>query len=457
MLDLYQGDKMRILRKNKNDKIKKSKEIIKKEKEKIRNEKRKIKEEKKEKFYNTKFGKILKKITLKTDNTSPISPRHQIFSILYFEFLGFLLCLLILFCLSGGRNFIKLYTDLYKLINVYDTISNNYYGDLDKDKLIDNAIDSMLSGTGDDYTTYSNQKDTNSFLETVEGTYDGIGCMVSMNENGNIIIVNVFENSPAKSAGLQVGDIVLKVDGEDYQGKTSEDMSNYVKNNHKKKVEFIIKRGDEEKNINVTTKKVEVPSVTSKVIDSEGKKVGYIDITIFSSVTYDQFKKQLTELEKKKIQALIIDVRNDSGGYLNSVTDISSIFLKKGKVIYQLEDNKKKEIIKDKTKESRDYPIAILVNAASASASEILASAIKESYGGLVVGTQTFGKGTVQKTKKLSDGTMIKYTIQKWLTPNGNWINEVGVTPTNAVAYDTNSTDDNQLQKAIDLLIKKIK
>ena len=168
-------------------------------------------------------------------------------------------------------------------------------------------------------------------------------------------------------------------------------------------------------------------------------------------------KKQLTELEKKKIQALIIDVRNDSGGYLNSVTDISSLFLKKGKVIYQLEDNKKKEIIKDKTKESRDYPIAILVNAASASASEILASAIKESYGGLVVGTQTFGKGTVQKTKKLSDGTMIKYTIQKWLTPNGNWINEVGVTPTNAVAYDTNSTDDNQLQNAVDLLIKKIK
>ena len=161
-------------------------------------------------------------------------------------------------------------------------------------------------------------------------------------------------------------------------------------------------------------------------------------------------------MEKKKIQGLIIDVRDDSGGYLTSVTEISSLFLKKGAIIYQLEEGKKKEVVKDKTAEKRGYPIAVLVNAASASASEILASAIKESYHGFVVGVNTYGKGTVQKTKKMSDGSMIKYTVQKWLTPNGNWINEKGVTPTDIIANESTSKDD-QLEKALELVKGKIK
>lgn len=450
--------KMRIFKKNKNDKIKKSKEIIKKEKQKIKEEKKKLKEEKRQKFNQSTPGKIINKIFLrKVSNNENVTLKNKIFSSLGYELLGFLICLLVLFFLSGGKNFIKLYHDLQKLINVYDTVTSNYYGDLDKNKMIDKAIDSMLSQTGDNYTTYTTQKETNSFLETVDGTYEGIGCMVSMDQEGNIIVVSVFEDSPAKKAGMKEKDIILKIDGQDYKGKTSEDMSNYVKNSKNKTVKLTIKREGEEKEITINRKTVEVPSVESKIIEQDGKKVGYIDITVFSGVTYEQFKNQLEKLEKKGIQALIIDVRNDSGGYLTAVTDISSLFLKKGKIIYQLQDDKKKEVVKDKTKESRSYPVAVLVNAASASASEILASAIKESYGGLVVGTQTYGKGTVQKTKKLSDGSMIKYTIQKWLTPNGNWINEKGVTPTNAVEYDVISEQDKQLQTATELLCRKIK
>ena len=450
--------KMRIFQKNKNDKIKKSKEIIKKEKQKIKEEKKKLKEEKRKKFNQSTPGKVINKVFLpKTLDNENVTLKHKIFSSLGYELLGFLICLLVLFFLSGGKNFIKLYYDLQKLINVYDTVTSNYYGDLDKNKMIDKAIDSMLSQTKDNYTTYTTQKETNSFLETVDGTYEGIGCMVSMDQEGNIIVVSVFEDGPAKKAGMKEKDIILKIDGQDYKGKTSEDMSNYVKNSKNKTVKLTIKREEEEKEITINRKKVEVPSVESKIIEQDGKKVGYIDITVFSGVTYEQFKNQLEKLEKKEIQALIIDVRNDSGGYLTAVTDISSLFLKKGKTIYQLQDDKKKEMVKDKTKESRSYPIAVLVNAASASASEILASAIKESYGGLVVGTQTYGKGTVQKTKKLSDGSMIKYTIQKWLTPNGNWINEKGVTPTNAVEYEVTSEQDKQLQTATELLCKKIK
>ena len=451
-------DNQKKISKKENEKINKSKEIIKKEKEKIKDEKRKIKADKRQKFYKTKLGKLIKKV-FKTDNIekNEMSLKEQIFSMLYFELMGIVLCLLVLFALSGGKNYIKLYKDLNKLINVYDTIVSNYYGDLDKEELIDNAIESMMNGVGDSYTTYTDKEDTDAFLENVDGTYEGIGCMVSMNENNEIFVVSIFEDSPAEKAGIEENDIILKIDDVDYQDKTSEDMAEYVKNNDKAKIKLLIKRGEEEKQITINREKVEVPSVTSNIIESDNKKIGYIDISIFSAVTYEQFEKALTKLEKEDIDGLIIDVRNDTGGYLSSVTDIASLFLEKGEVIYQLEDSKTTEKIKDETKENRSYPVAVLINAASASASEILASAIKESYNGFVVGTNSYGKGTVQKTKKLSDGSMIKYTVQKWLTPDGNWINEIGVEPTNFVELNSEENADTQLEMAKNLIIEKLK
>ena len=325
--------------------------------------------------------------------------------------------------------------------------------------MIDSAIESMLNEAGDSYTTYSNKKDTQSFLENMDSTYEGFGCTVATNISNEIYVVSLFENSPAAAAGLQKDDVILKIDGISFEGKTSEDMSNYVKNSKKSKITVVIRRKDEEKELTVNRKKIEIPTVEGKVIDNT--EIGYIQINVFSAVTSEQFKKVLINLEKEKIKGLIIDVRGNSGGYLSSVTDISSMFLKKGDIIYQLENGSKIEKIKDKTKESRSYPVAVIVNAASASASEILASAMKESYHGLVVGTNTYGKGTVQKTKQLKDGTMIKYTVQKWLTPKGNWINEIGVTPTDFVEYktatETEVTSDRQLQKAIDLIAEKLK
>ena len=198
----------------------------------------------------------------------------------------------------------------------------------------------------------------------------------------------------------------------------------------------------------------------SKIIEQDNKKIGYINISIFTSITTKQFKKQLAKLEDKEIDGLIIDVRDNSGGYLSTVTDISSLFLKKGQIIYQLSSKSGVEKIKDNTKESRSYPIAVIINKNSASASEILAGAIKESYKGYVVGTKTYGKGTVQQVKKLSDGSMIKYTIENWLTPDGNWINEKGIEPTDEVElskeYYENPTNenDNQLQKALEVVSK---
>lgn len=371
----------------------------------------------------------------------------------------------ILMCFGGisiitGKNYLAVTKDLKKVVDTYYAIVDNYYGELDKDKLIDGAVEGMISSVGDTFTSYSDIDSTSSFDETINGSYEGIGCTVATLEDGTISVIDMFENSPSYKAGLKVGDIILKVDGESYEGKNSNDISNYIKNSGKSKIVLTVKRDNEEKDISINLSKVEIPHVSGKVIEQDSKKIGYIKISLFASNSYKQFKNKLDELEKSNIDDLIIDVRDNSGGYLSSVTDICNLFLDKGKVIYQLEDSKGKVKKKDTTKEKRKYDIVVLINGGSASASEILASAIKESYGGDIVGTNSYGKGTVQQTKKLLDGSMIKYTTQKWLTPDGNSINEVGVTPTKAVElneeYFNNPTteNDNQLQEAINIIIK---
>lgn len=371
----------------------------------------------------------------------------------------------ILMCFGGisiitGKNYLAVTKDLKKVVDTYYAIVDNYYGELDRDKLIDGAVEGMISSVGDTFTNYSDTDSTSSFDETINGSYEGIGCTVATLEDGTISVIDMFEDSPSYKAGLKVGDIILKVDGESYEGKNSNDISNYIKNSGKSKIVLTVKRDNEEKDISINLSKVEIPHVSGKVIEQDSKKIGYIKISLFASNSYKQFKNKLDELEKSNIDDLIIDVRDNNGGYLSSVTDICNLFLDKGKVIYQLEDSKGKVKKKDTTKEKRKYDIVVLINGGSASASEILASAIKESYGGDIVGTNSYGKGTVQQTKKLLDGSMIKYTTQKWLTPDGNSINEVGVTPTKVVElneeYFNNPTteNDNQLQEAIKLILE---
>lgn len=442
-----------------NSKIKKSKEIIKKEKEKIKAEKRRKRKIQQEKFNKTKISKFLKKIFLiKEDNPSTnLTIKNQILSMIYFELIGAIICLIILFILTGGKNYFKLYKELSRFIDTYDTLTSEYYGDLNKEELVNSAISSMLDSVKDSYTNYSDEGTTESFKENVTGTYEGIGATVMMDEKSNIVVAEIFENSPAAQAGLKEKDIVTKVNGEDYTNKTSQELANYIKGSTKEKITLTILRDNKEKEITIIRNKIELPTISGKLIEQDNKKIGYISISIFSSVSNKQFEDKLKELENDKIEGLIIDVRDNTGGYLSTVTDITSLFLKKNQVIYQLQDSSGITKIKDKTKENRTYPIAVLVNKSSASASEILASAIKESYKGHVVGTQTYGKGSVQKTKTLKDGSMIKYTAQKWLTPKGNWINEIGVEPTESIELDTTKEEDNQLQKAISIIIDDIK
>lgn len=384
----------------------------------------------------------------------------EVFSITIFSLLlGVLACFSVLTILNKGKNYFVLSKELAKFVDAYDAIVNNYYKEVDKDKLVESAINGMVSSIGDEYTSYSDKDVTDNFNEAVNGKYMGIGALIMKSEN-DLVIYKVFEDSPSYRAGLKDGDIILKLDDKDTKDMSVNDIASIVKNDDNKEVKLLVKRGEENLDITIVKDMVELPVVSGKVINHNDKKIGYISLSIFSSVASEQFNKELVKLEKEGISGLVIDVRGNSGGYLTTVTDIASYFLKKGDIIYKLEVNDKVTVRKDKTKESRDYPVAVLIDKNSASASEILASSIKESYNGYVVGTNSYGKGTVQQTLVLSDGSMIKYTIEKWLTPLGNWINEEGVIPTNYVELSSEYLNnpvfenDNQLNEALELVSK---
>lgn len=404
--------------------------------------------------------KVIDKIKLLKNKDKDLYNSKEVIIVMIFSIgIGFLMCFGII-SIFTGKNYFKVTRDLDKVIDTYYAIVDNYYGDLDKNTIIDGAVEGMISSVGDTFTTYTNTGDTETFDETINGSYEGIGCSVATYNDGKIVVIEIFEDSPADTSGLKVGDIITKMDGESLEGKTGTDVSNYIKNSGKNKVVLTVVRDNEEKEVTINLSKVDIPYVSGEVIEKNNKKVGYIKISLFANNSYKQFKSKLEKLEKENIDSLIIDVRDNSGGYLTSVTDICNLFLEKGKVIYQLQDENGTVKKKDTTKEKRTYDIAVLINGSSASASEILASAIKESYKGIVVGQNSYGKGTVQQTKKLLDGSMIKYTTQKWLTPDGNFINEIGVKPTNEVIlsedyYKNPSIEtDNQLQEALSLLTK---
>lgn len=441
-----------------NKKILEAKRKIKEEKEKIKQEKRNIRKKRYEKFRNTKVGKFFDRIFsfVKVDRDTYTFTEVLIITLCSLV-VGAFACFSVFIVITGGRNYFKLSRDLDKFVEVYNTLIENYYDDVDKDELIDEAIKGMVSSVGDDYTNYVGTDGTDEFDELISGVYEGIGCTIQMQEDG-IKIIEVYEDSPSEKAGLHVGDMILKVNDNDASKMTADELSSYIKTESSDKIKMVVLRDEKEVKTTLTRGTVETPVVNATVYEKNGKKIGYLSISIFSSVASKQFKNKLEELEDKDIDALIVDVRDNNGGYLTTVTDIASQLLSKGKVIYQIEKDEKREVTKDKTSTSRDYPIAVLTNGSSASASEILAAAIKESYGGYVVGTKTYGKGTVQQTKKLSDGSMIKYTIENWLTPDGNWIDGEGIEPTHEIVltdeYYNNPTIENdmQLQKALELV-----
>lgn len=351
-------------------------------------------------------------------------------------------------------------SDLEELVSTYNTIVDTYYSKLNKEELLDSAIKGMVDYLDDPYSVYMDEDASESFNETVNGEYTGIGAQV-MQRDGKVIVYSVFSGSPAAKAGLKKDDVILQVAGKSVDGKSLSEITAVLKGEKAgEKVKVQIARGEDVKEVVLSRGKVELPSVTRKVIEKNHQVVGVIVVDVFAANTYKQFKNELLDLENKKIDSLIIDVRGNPGGHLNQVTKILSLFLNKKQVLYQIKNKGKKEKVYAESKESRKYDIIVLTNKSSASASEILSAAIKESYGGKTVGVATYGKGTVQKAFSLESGASIKYTTEEWLTPKGNSIDKKGVIPDFEVElseeYMSNPSDetDNQLQTALDIITK---
>lgn len=348
--------------------------------------------------------------------------------------------------------------ELVELVETYESIVDDYYEDVDKNELIDAAISGMIEYLDDPYSTYLDEYKSASFNEELEGEYVGMGGEITFSKEGKIYITKIFENSPAASAGLKVKDIITKIDGKSVEGMNLNEVSDLIKGKSGTKVELTILREGKEETIEVTRGKVDIESVTSKIISKGDKKIGVINISVFANNTYDQFVKVEKELEESGIDSLILDLRGNSGGYLTTVKSIAELFLNKNDIIYQLDTKGKIEKVINKKDPTIKLKTAVLVNKASASASEILTAALKENLSSPVIGVTTYGKGKVQKTRTLSSGAMIKYTIQNWLTPEGNEIEGKGVAPTDEVELDekyyVNPTDenDNQLQKALEIM-----
>ena len=330
---------------------------------------------------------------------------------------------------------------LKELETAYNNILNSYVEKVDQKELTNAAIDGMYKYLGDPYTSYLDEETTADLTDRLKGEYKGIGVEITKVDEG-ILVANVFEKSPAEQAGILIGDLIIKVNGESTLDKTVKEVSNIIKNSDEE-IKITVQRSGIEKEISVKSRKVDITSVEKDKIDN----VGYLKITAFSNTTYKQFREALESLEKEGINGLVIDLRDNGGGYLNPAVEIAEMFVEKGKNIYGLESKSNVEMYKDSTSESRNYKVSIIMNGSTASASEILSAALKESYNAITVGTTSYGKGTVQDTNKLSTGGMVKYTTAYWLTPNGNKINGKGITPD--INIENKEGEDLELTAAI--------
>jgi len=403
----------------------------------------------------------VKKIKCKLLNNLDDDSKFSIFEVIVIILIAMIFGIIV-GCLLTYTNK-SIYNDdkLNEIINTYNSIKDNYYDNIDEDTLVNGAVNGMIDSLGDNYSNYMGDEATEDFTKSVDGSFIGIGVSVLFDGEYNKI-VEVDVNGPAFKAGLKKDDVILSVDGKDTKGVYGNNLTKLVNGKKNTKVKIKVKRGDTVKTYSVVRKLIEIESVTSDIFKENNKIIGYIDVDIIASNTYEQFKKNLDKLEKQNIDSLVIDLRNNPGGHLSQTKEILSLFFDKKIVLYQVRDKNKTKKVYATGNISKKYPIVILVNEESASAAEIITASFKENYKNcMVVGTNTYGKGTVQQTIKLSTGTSIKYTIEEWLTPKGKNINKVGIKPdvelkqSQDYLMKPSYENDSQLQGALEILKKK--
>ncbi len=331
---------------------------------------------------------------------------------------------------GGGQEYPKEFAKLY---NAYEIIKKQYVTDVPDQKLIDGAIQGMIGSLDDPYSDYMDPVSADEFNSSLHSSFQGIGAEVTM-QNGRVTVVSPFKGSPAELAGIRPNDQILSVNGESLEGLDLQKAVMKIRGPKGSKATLKILRPGVTEPLTIVVVRDEIPieTVRSEVIQKGGRTFGKMEISQFASDTAKHFNQQLADLEKQGIQGLVIDVRGNPGGYLTAVKEIGESLIPHHGVIVKItygDKSKEVEEYRSKAEEAKPYPIVLLVNGGSASASEILAGALKESGGYKLVGEKTFGKGTVQNTVELEDKSQLKLTIAKWLTPKGEWIHKKGIEP----------------------------
>ncbi|EOU1462788.1 S41 family peptidase [Clostridium perfringens] len=353
-----------------------------------------------------------------------------------------------------------------KVLEVREMLYRWYDGEIDDSKLAEGAIKGMVSSLGDQYTYYMNEKEFSDFKEKSQGNYMGIGIQVAV-KDGKIVVISPIQGGPAEKAGIKTGDIILKVNGEPVSGNELDKAVSMMKGTTKENIKLTLYReGKGEFNVDVMRDVIKTVNVKSEMIDGD---IGYIEVLAFDEGTAKDFETQLKALEEKGMKGLILDLRGNPGGFMKECVDLVSNFVPKDKVIVSTIDkygNKEESVSKGGI--AQGMPLVVLIDGGTASASEIVAGAIRDYDLGTLVGTTSFGKGIVQvvldKIGQEKDGTALKVTISKYYTPNGENIHKKGIGPDVTVEYSkelkektySRSTDP-QFEKALEIIQEKIK
>lgn len=351
-------------------------------------------------------------------------------------------------------------SDVDDKLDLISSLIEDYYlyeDDIDKEDLIDGIYSGYAGALGDPYTEYYDEEETEALYESTSGEFSGIGATMSQSlDSGEITISNVYEDSPADKAGMKSGDIIYKVDGRSVSGQDLETVVSWIKGERGTDVVIHVLRKGEELELTATRDIIEVQTVSHEMKDGQ---IGYILISEFDSVTYDQFVAALDYLESQGMQGLVIDLRGNPGGNLTTVTDMLKLLLPEGTIVSTKDKYGNTEEITCDGKHEFTKPLAVLVNQYSASAAEIFSGAIQDYGTGTIVGMTTYGKGVVQQLMDLGDGTCLKVTIAEYYTPSGRSINGTGVTPDVEVEYEydeNNPEADNQLDKALEVVREEL-
>lgn len=352
------------------------------------------------------------------------------------------------------------YPEFERLYAVYDYIRDNYVDKVDTAKLVDGAVDGLVRSLGDPYTVYLDARDYKELMIHTRGTFGGIGITV-IEKNGYITVVSPLKGTPGERAGLKPGDRIVKVDGRDITGTPLEQAIELMRGEVGTSVTLtILPVGSETtREVTVTRARIEYPTVDSKMLDGG---IGYIQVYSFTETTASNLRKALKGLRQKHIKGLILDLRHNPGGRLDSVLEVAELFVPRGPVVHIVERSGARETLSSNSS-GLGLPLVVLVDGGSASAAEILAGAIKDRGVGTLVGTRTFGKASVQSLFNLDGGTGVKVTTARYLTPNGNFIDKIGIVPDVPVdlpeAPPEEKRDeavDAQLEKAVEVLKAKL-